>query len=838
MSCFDDSKVDRITLEGMLPAVMFGPEMEYLKNTTKDAARASVSNTWQIPYESDSEDSDGNTQLHNPNGIANNELQSYCMGLKNCHPATLGFFPGLGKTPLCWCPCDKALGGWRAKYKLPEPYRENKPNPCKNGRMTASALLAHLESIGERCVYHRATLNYINKLMCKDDGEYLGLKGGHYVFHKLNSDEYKKAYDNELLFLEVKSDFEKERARENMLKEQKSACDASADVSSITTASVMSGAARRKKNKSMRQKKSRDIKKNLAKEDKYKNILVIGVEYENKFSEEVANRLDSNDDRHDYEYTGKNNKTLTCHSKIVREAIRGYYVNSVLKDVSVSSIGWSGLGLKQWLHKIIPKPVLTGTGKDKSVSGYDAIFLDYYNVSENNWIDTFNNKTELMERIHKLIEDNQCDVIVPFSKNILENLHSYLVMEDFEVNFLTDKNIARHNHPLYYVDECDDTLRTLKKYNFTIDQGAISFGELTKASVISTWDCEDVEVDDMEYFDKVGDDETLLFVVLRHSAEGNTYEDEDKVATNNNKEKVNVYSLCVPTCFQLYIPLSLFSNHLKNINIHLKKHKSTVTRPQGQCPSFSMLSAMKDGFSVVLYSRTHLLLPKIIHKSQGLRLILADGMHLLFNGYLIHSGGCSRSGPQGNLLNDKRLFSYVWTKSRKSQREDATHVYRTHAPLCYSHEHKPSNVPCGECKKGIGTTIDLSNLDLSQLSDGDKICGNLDFLGWVVVKGPPIGKKLGQSINTICSSGVWTGINDHCASMKFSHNSLNSNFTKWQTDDDVNFYFHLLKFNVLDNFLPSKKYVIGYRNILSNFSVSQYDQVPHCDYEVPKRCVN
>ena len=93
MSCFDDSKVDRTTLEGMLPAVMFGPEMEYLKNTTKDAARESVSNTWQIPYEINSEDSDGNTKLHNPNGIENTELQSYCMGLKYCHPATLGFFP-------------------------------------------------------------------------------------------------------------------------------------------------------------------------------------------------------------------------------------------------------------------------------------------------------------------------------------------------------------------------------------------------------------------------------------------------------------------------------------------------------------------------------------------------------------------------------------------------------------------------------------------------------------------------------------------------------------------------------------------------------------------------
>ena len=54
-------------------------------------------------------------------------------------------------------------------------------------------------------------------------------------------------------------------------------------------------------------------------------------------------------------------------------------------------------------------------------------------------------------------------------------------MGDFKIKFLTDKNIARHNHPIWYVDELEETLKALKSHNFTDDQGALFFGEFTKS---------------------------------------------------------------------------------------------------------------------------------------------------------------------------------------------------------------------------------------------------------------------------------------------------------------------------------------------------------------------
>ena len=153
--------------------------------------------TWVSPYEEEDSD-DKFTHLINPNGIEFNELSKYCHHLKACYPVTLGFYPGLGKTECCWCPCDKALGGWRQTYKVPLPYRDGNPSPCSNGRITSAALLQHPETKGKHCIYHRATLNYVHKLMCKHDGEYLGLKGGHFSLHPKNSVGYQQAFDNEM----------------------------------------------------------------------------------------------------------------------------------------------------------------------------------------------------------------------------------------------------------------------------------------------------------------------------------------------------------------------------------------------------------------------------------------------------------------------------------------------------------------------------------------------------------------------------------------------------------------------------------------------------------------
>mgnify|MGYP002807556954 CR=1 FL=1 len=194
----------------------------------------------------------------------------------------------------------------------------------------------------------------------------------------------------------------------------------------------------------------------------------------------------------------------------------------------------------------------------------------------------------------------------------------------------------------------------------------------------------------MHYFDSVDDDETLLFMVISQLSDDDSDDEgggngkakvdvneEDVVMTDNDtdageignnvdckngKEKVTVYLLLVPRCFHTFISCTLFSNHLNIVKLHLKKLKSTNEIRKGFLPSFSILCAMHDGFSAVFYSRTHLSMPCTLHKSQGLRLVLAHGMLVLFNGHLVHSGGFSRLGPTGNVLNNRRLFSYIWTE--------------------------------------------------------------------------------------------------------------------------------------------------------------------------------
>ena len=69
-----------------------------------------------------------------------------------------------------------------------------------------------------------------------------------------------------------------------------------------------------------------------------------------------------------------------------------------------------------------------------------------------------------------------------------------------------------------------------------------------------------------------------------------------------------------------------------------------------------MISALNDGFNIVLYSQTPKYLPMIFDESQGVRVILCKGVDNIFNGHLVHGGGKSRKNPKEDMLSDERLF--------------------------------------------------------------------------------------------------------------------------------------------------------------------------------------
>ena len=248
-------------------------------------------------------------------------------------------------------------------------------------------------------------------------------------------------------------------------------------------------------------------------------------------------------------------------------------------------------------------------------------------------------------------------------------------------------------------------------------------------------------------------------------------------------------------------------------------------------PSFSMFSALNDGFHVVLYSRTHKYLPKVLHKSLGLRLVLGNGMNLIFNGHLIHGGGKGRINDEGILSEDKRMFYYIWNTSSRCQKENGRYIYRSHIPMCSSY-HYDDNL-CHACDNDNQSIFDLSNLDISNMPAGDTIAGNLDYLGWIVVKGVTMCPKVSSALNKYSTTNKWHRIGkDHGASMKFDSNNHTKQYQNWMHDPLLVDYFDMLRTKVITRCLKNDSYVIGYRNIISNKVKTEKDQIPHTDYKV------
>jgi len=376
-------------------------------------------------------------------------------------------------------------------------------------------------------------------------------------------------------------------------------------------------------------------------------------------------------------------------------------------------------------------------------------------------------------------------------------------------------------------------------------------GEATKENLFERWNCEEIGVDDLSYL-KDTEDDKLLFVVLAPIEKIDVASSNDNKALANvnskspassktiNGKNVSLYSTCIPRRFNKYLSLTPISSHLNKFFDLQNDVCSSIKQNTFQAPSFSVLHSFTQGFNIIFYSGTHKLMPSILHKDAGVRLVLSPGMTLLFHGYVIHSGGKSRSCADGNLLSDTRLFSYVWDVYMRTARENATRVYRDHVPLCsaFNGENKKcigASRKCHSCECNSVPTVDLTEMDVSSLNIGDKILGNLELLGWLVVKGIDPNKNTTDKINEICEIGDWNRIGqDHCAYMKFQSNDISRNSITWNTDTNIVNYFNSIKVHILNRWLPSKNYITELRNILSNRTFSNSDQIPHCDFKVFK----
>ena len=154
----------------------------------------------------------------------------------------------------------------------------------------------------------------------------------------------------------------------------------------------------------------------------------------------------------------------------------------------------------------------------------------------------------------------------------------------------------------------------------------------------------------------------------------------------------------------------------------------------------------------------------------GIRLILKFGMTAVWNGFLLHCGGKSRTNDKRNHLCDLRWFNYVWTspknryqRSNQSPREDGTNLNRDKVTLC-GHFHVNSwGDECNVCHEESEQILDLSEMDIDDISPGSVLCGDLTSLGWSIIKSVVMCEQVETIVTGIANKGEWN---------KMEHQSL------------------------------------------------------------------
>ena len=87
-------------------------------------------------------------------------------------------------------------------------------------------------------------------------------------------------------------------------------------------------------------------------------------------------------------------------------------------------------------------------------------------------------------------------------------------------------------------------------------------------------------------------------------------------------------------------------------------------------PSYSMMHALEDGFSIAMYSGTHdnIMINSCVHINHAVKIILKKGQGVMWHEALYHSGDKSKVVPSGLVTPDLRLFMYLWPKVANNQR--------------------------------------------------------------------------------------------------------------------------------------------------------------------------
>jgi len=280
-------------------------------------------------------------------------------------------------------------------------------------------------------------------------------------------------------------------------------------------------------------------------------------------------------------------------------------------------------------------------------------------------------------------------------------------------------------------------------------------------------------------------------------------------------------------------------------------------------PSYSVMHAMSDGFSIKFWSATHRTAPEEgqLHQQNCVRIVVPPDMILVWHQRLFHAGArcrltkCNQEGRYGfhlstadadkspsrkrepqrpyTCLEDARMFGYIncpegkqFLRGTDGKVSSGDRLYMKKQLFCSSYDETGE---CDDCDKGE-YVLDLSFIECGQYKNGELVVGDLQKLGWAMYRSRYMGTFNETLIRNIIGKGAWHAIGDsnNTRMMKYDTSSVPSKAWKSPGLKDM---FQAIKENIFDKVLPNNKYIWPKPQVLKNQGVSVRDQAGHYDYE-------
>ena len=306
--------------------------------------------------------------------------------------------------------------------------------------------------------------------------------------------------------------------------------------------------------------------------------------------------------------------------------------------------------------------------------------------------------------------------------------------------------------------------------------------------------------------------------------------------------------------------LKIHRNYLKSMNFYLP---CNLLSSMPATPSFSIMHSLREGFSIHMYSGSHRVNIHEwlqMHHPNAIEIILPPWMMIIWHEALFHAGAKSR-GTQEGTQEDLRFFSYVWPKvkypdgSRMTQRTDGVlresgdRVYREDINQKICKDMYSSRPTCQYCRMP-SQVLDLRDIPPNSYCPGDRITGDLDEYGWMVVRGVRMNENMYEAMDMVKSFGrkskavkvpQWYSIEDRNNNRVMKYNHISPIHDVWYSDPDLNMFIAQLQNEVIKKALsPDKRfptyrekadYVIGKFNLLMNRGPISCAQQAHTDYK-------